>query len=478
MTIEKKALAALKWTSVVRILGQTVSWVIMLMVLRLLAPEDYGLMAISTVIIVIVASVADLGMGAALIQAPTLGREELQRVAGVAISLNLAMGLLVALGAPLAAAAFGDDRLTLIIQVLALQFPLNALCTVPQALARRDMNFKWLAWIELASGLTSNVSTLGLAWLGAGVWALVLGNLAGGGLRAVLLLLGGKSVLPVFRLDGIRRHLRFGGVVTANGIAWQAISQSDVLIAGRLLTQEAVGTYAVAFQLATLPMKKIMGIVNQVAFPTVARLQGERQRLRERLLDAGRLLTFVSVPTAWGISAVAPEFVRLAFGERWSAVVFPLQVVSLVVPFRMLDSMLFHAVLGLGKLTANVQTTIVTGAVLIPAFLIGTQWGADGLAFAWLVGMPIIYVLCFPRMGDALGLALADVGAAVWAPVAAGGAMYATVMGTRIIFAATEDLFRLPILIAVGAATYLTLVSMLDRRVWRDVRRLASSLRD
>ena len=64
MTIEKKALAALKWTSIAKILGQTVSWVIMLMVLRLLAPEDYGLMAISTVIIVIVASVAELGMGA------------------------------------------------------------------------------------------------------------------------------------------------------------------------------------------------------------------------------------------------------------------------------------------------------------------------------------------------------------------------------------------------------------------------------
>ena len=168
MSIEKQAVAALKWTSIVRILGQAVGWVIMLMVLRFLAPEDYGLMAISTVIIVVVASVAELGMGASLIQSPTLGRDELQKVAGVAIALNLAMGLLVVLAAPLAAAAFGDERLTLIIQVLALQFPLNALCTVPQALARRDMNFKWLAWIELASGLASNLCTLGLGLVRGG----------------------------------------------------------------------------------------------------------------------------------------------------------------------------------------------------------------------------------------------------------------------------------------------------------------------
>ena len=132
------------------------------------------------------------------------------------------------------------------------------------------------------------------------MWALVLGSLAGGGLRAALLLVGGKSVRPVFRLDGIARHLGFGGVFTANRLAWQVLSQSDVLIVGRLLTKEAVGVYSVAVQLATLPMHKIMDVVNQVTFSTVARLQGELPRLRERLLDASRLLTFLSVPVAWG----------------------------------------------------------------------------------------------------------------------------------------------------------------------------------
>ena len=349
---------------------------------------------------------------------------------------------------------------------------------MPQALARRVMNFKWLAWIELAVGLASSLCALALAWFGAGVWALVLGSLAGGGLRAVLLLLGGKSVRPVFRLDGIKRHLGFGGVLTVNPLAWQAITQSDVLIAGRLLTQEAVGAYAVAFQVATMPMKHIMGVVNQVAFSTVARLQGELPRLRARLLDASRLLTFVSVPTAWGISAVAPEFVRLAFGERWAGVVFPLQVVSLVAPLRMLSTMLHMSVTALGKLTADLQNTILTAAVLLPAFLIGTQWGINGLASAWLVATPIIFVFAFPRVGKALRLTFADVGVAVWAPVAAGGAMYATVTATRSVFAAAEDVSRLPILIAVGAGTYLALISMLDRRIWRDVSRMASALRD
>ena len=106
------------------------------------------------------------------------------------------------LAAPLAAAAFGDDRLTPLIQVLALQFPLNALCPVPQALARRDMNFKWLAWIELVSGLTSSLCTLALAWFGraCGRWCWGLWPEAGCDGPAVA---RRRSVLPVFRLDGI-----------------------------------------------------------------------------------------------------------------------------------------------------------------------------------------------------------------------------------------------------------------------------------
>ena len=157
---------------------------------------------------------------------------------------------------------------------------------------------------------------------------------------------------------------------------------------------------------------------------------------------------------------------------------FPLQILSLVVPLRMLSAMLHMSVTALGKLTADLQNTILTAAVLLPAFIVGTQWGINGLASAWLVATPIIFVFTFPRVGKALRLTFADVGVAVWAPVAAGVAMYATVTATRSVFAAAEDLSRLPILIAVGAGTYLALISMLDRRIWRDVSRMASALRD
>jgi len=119
----------------------------------------------------------------------------------------------VALVAPLAAWFYSEPRLTLLIQFASLQFLLSALSTVPQALAYRDMNFRWLAHVEVATIVSSGIATLLLAWNGYGVWALLLGSLLQNFIRTVLLLRRGMPT-PMFRREGLRQHLTFGGTIT------------------------------------------------------------------------------------------------------------------------------------------------------------------------------------------------------------------------------------------------------------------------
>ena len=101
-------------------------------------------------------------------------------------------------------------------------------------------------------------------------------------------------------------------------LSWQVVYQSDVLIGARRLGSVDIGAYSVALQLATLPMQRIMGVINQVVLPAVARLQDERDRLRRRLLEGCRILTAFSVPVLWGMSATSPEIVGVALGPKWS----------------------------------------------------------------------------------------------------------------------------------------------------------------
>jgi len=477
MSVERQALSALKWSALAKLGGQVVTWLVTLVVLRLLSPDDYGLMAISSVIISILASVAELGVGASIVQTRAISRDDLARIAGALVVLNLGLGLVAALSAPLAAAVFNDSRLADVVRVSAIHFLLNAASTVPQSLATRDMKFKWLASIELGSNLVASASTLALAWVGAGVWALVLGSLAGGVLRTCFLVVQGESVRPSFALRGIGRHLSFGGALTSGRMLWQLGLQSDILIAGRFLTQEAVGVYSVSLHLATLPMQKTMGILNQVAFPTVARLQGELPRLRARLLDASRLLCFVAIPLLWGVSAVAPEFVSLVLGPKWSGAVFPLQVMTLVVPISMLANVFSTAISALGKAWVELRSMLVTCIVLPGGFLVGVQWGVDGLALSWLITVPLSYCLNFPRSERVLGIRLTEIARSIHASVLAGALMYGAVSGARLLFGWMPDFYRLPALIAVGAATYLGAVSLLDRSIWADVRRVVRALR-
>ena len=172
---------------------------------------------------------------------PALERRDLARISGALAVLNIGLGLVVVLGAPLFASLLGDERLTAMLQWMSLQFVLNALEAVPYSLAYRSMAYKRLALVELASTMVSSVTTLSLALSGAGVWALVFGYLAGAVTRTSLYVWLGGFVWPSFDFRGIGPHIKFGSRVTVGRLLWQATWQADILIAGRAFAQETVG---------------------------------------------------------------------------------------------------------------------------------------------------------------------------------------------------------------------------------------------
>ncbi|MCK6370397.1 MAG: lipopolysaccharide biosynthesis protein [Gammaproteobacteria bacterium] len=468
MSIERQTLTALKWAGLAKLASQVISWAATLVVIRLLHPEDYGLMAIVSVVIGILANIAELGIGAAVVQAPKIDERDLAKISGLITLSNLGIFLLLVLGAPLVALAFQEPRLTLLVQVAAAQMPISSLGALRQALAERELDFAWLARVELGAALSSTLTGITLALAGAGVWALVYASLVMAAMRSLLLVRRGV-IWPSFRLAGVGRFLPVGGSVMFSRLAWQLISQSDVLIGARRLGSEAIGTYSVALHLATLPMQKVMGIINSVALPAVAKLQGEPERLRARLLYATRMMTVISVPTLWGLSAIGPELVRVVLGPKWHAAIMPVQLLSLIVPLRMIQTIFSTAIIGAGKAALNIYTTVISGIVLPTSFYLGTLWGANGLAASWLVAVPLSFGLNFWRINRVFGTRRIDIWRAVWKPVVAGAAMYLAVSLARRGLGDLSDLARLPLLIGTGALTYMAVLQPLDRAVRQDL---------
>ena len=472
MSIERRALSGLKATAVGRAAGQGISWVATLVVFRLVAPEDYGVMAIAATLVGIGTAVAEFGLGASLVQSRELPPDDQARLAGLVWLMHGVMALLVVAGAPLAAWIYEEPRLQAPLQVASLSFVFAAAGAVPAALAARDMDFGRLARIEFTGMLAGSAATLSLAWAGMGIWALVAGMIVPAAVRSTMLVAKGPNPRPRWGWRGMGRHLQFSGQMAATQVIWAVVSQADVLIGGRLLSKEALGQYSVAVHLATLPMHKVMGVVNQVAFAAVARLQDDLERLRARVMSGTRVLMALAVGLLWLLGAVAPELVPLLLGARWRDAVPVLQLVSLVVPLRMLMMMLSTAVSGLGAAGVNLRNTLTAALVWPPALWIGASHGVVGLAAAWLVASPLSFALNLRRTAVALGVAWGELLLLAVRPLFAGALLWLTVLGARLSLEGIAPWASLLVQGALGLAIYAAALSRVDPLLWTDLRQL------
>lgn len=439
-------------------------------------------MAMAGVVIAFLSTFNEFGLGSALVQTRDLEDERVGAVYGAMLLMGVALSALLALTAPWIAAFFNEPRLQAVISVAGIQFIVSAATIVPESLLRRDMTFKPLALAEMVGAIAASLSTLGLALAHYGVWSLVIGNLFGAMLRMVILIASNpRRIGPNLRLSGATGLLSYGGYLTAARFVAYFMSQSDVLIGAKLLGKDALGLYTVALHLASLPMEKAMSTVNQVAFSAIARLQDQQQAMQAGLTKAIRLLAYLTLPPIFGLACLAPEFIALVLGAKWTDASVPLQIVALAIPLRMLNSLFFTAVNGLGRADMGFKNTLTGAAVLPACFLIGVQWGVIGLATGWLIGAPLVFLLNFKRNAEVIGFTGKQVFSAVSLPLTASLLMMLSIVGLRFVMPMqSASWLYFGLLIATGGITYSLAAVLIDPQLRQEIallpwiRRLAS----
>ena len=443
--------------------------------MRILAPSDYGLLAMATVIITFLALFAEMGIGGAVVQARDVDLKTMRSVFGLVVLVNLGLFLLTVLLAPLISAFYGHGELTLICQAIALQFLIGAPAVLPDAQLQRKLEFKWRSIIDLTAVVVQSGTTLALALNGFGVWSLVLSSLIGSTWRVI-----GLNVLspflhwPSFNFKGLNKLFSFGGYVVLARILGNASSQADTLIGGRVLGQEQVGYYSVGMDLASLPMQRVAAIMNTVAFPAVATIQHETGRVANYLVQGMRLLNLLTFPVFWGLASVAPEFVRVLLGSKWESAIVPLQLLALVVPVRMIWQIMPPILLGMGMARLVAWNHVVLMVGMVSAFLFGVQYGVVGLSAAWLLMFPLVFCVNVSSWLKVLNLKAGDFMKAARAPAIAAAGMCASIAAARTVDLG-GNLSTLAALIAVGAFSYVALIWLLDRDSVRGLRAVFKS---
>lgn len=464
--------AALKWMMAARFAGQLITWVVTILVIRILTPEDYGLMALAMAMISFLSLFEEIGLGSAIVQRAELEQRLLELIFGLLIMLDLVLYACIWIGAPFAASFFDTPELTDIMRVVGLLLIINAFGTLPDAMLSRRMEFRGKSIALFTAMVSGSLLTLALALNGHGVWSLVIGNLFMAAVRVIVLQLFARVwYRPRFALSGVGSAARFGGFITIDRLLWYVYSQSDALIIGKLLGKEILGFYSVGMHLASLPMQKLAGMLNEIGFSAFSRLQGDPEGLREHFVKAVRLLSLLAFPVFLGISSVAPEIVGIFLGDKWGSAVLPIQVLSLVVPLRLLNTVLPSSLYGIGRAEVSVSNNVIACALMPISFAIGAQWGLEGVCLAWVLAYPVYFMLSLYRALPVIGVTVVDYLSAVRGPALSSIVMYAAVFGLRGLLAGL-DLPASSILLALvllGVVLYSVLVLVLERQTCVDL---------
>ncbi len=359
---------------------------------RLLTPEDLGLVAAVSPVLAFVAVFQNVGLQQALIQRETIDDRLINQAFWFLLLIGGGSMIFVIAIAPGVALFYDDGRITDIVLALSPVVMLQTLASLPGGLLARELKFRHVTAIDIVSSVVMLVSGVGAALAGFGYWALVIAEncRAGAFFLVSALCHPWRPLRPDFRID--RGLFSFGANLTgANFLNFFNRNLDNVLI-GKVEGPVALGYYDRAYKLLLYPIRNGVQPLNRVAVPGLSRLQADLPRFRRAYLKFASATLLAILPGIIAAIIATRETVLFLFGEQWLPVVpifALLGFVALVQPQQMTNAWIFIA---LGKTKQMLQMTTIYSVVIVMSFIIGVRWGAIGVAGAYalvsVAGLP------------------------------------------------------------------------------------------
>ena len=437
---------------------------------RILAPRDFGVVALATTFAILIGHVQSTGVASAIIYR----RDEDTRAASTGFVFATLAGVLffglALVAAPLLAHVFRMPQATNVIRGMSVLFILRGLNATPGALLERNLDFRSRAKGELSSGFAQIGVAIGLGLAGAGAWSLVCGQLAAAVVQTVIFwwLVPWRPVLSEVSWSLLREMMRYGRYVSMGQIVGLVNETMDNMFVARLLGSAALGFYAITFRLADFPTAVIGYIVGRVMFPAYVRLQDDIAAFRGAFVQNLQRVTLFALPLTVGLFVAAQPIVLAMLGERWLPVVGPLRILALYSLVRSFASPCGAVYQAAGRPHLVPLWALPNAILIVPLLVVLVpRYGVTGAAVAMVVAFAASGI---PAVGVAmrlLQLGAAELGRALLMP-----ALCSAVVGVALLAALhpAESLGPIPsllVLVVVGLASYLASAFVLARGTWK-----------
>lgn len=369
---------------------------------RLLTPEAFGIFAMVISFQFLIGALRDLGVGQALVQREDLDQRHVHGVFWWSTIAAVANILLFSAAAPALAWFYGEQRVLMLAVVFGGVGALTALGAVPRALLVRAMRFGAIGGIEVGAAVLGHAAAIFAAMSGAGYWALMVQAIV-----SALAALIGVLYFSRYRPDSpggllyAKPLVSFGVKATGATMLQSMVRNCDNIIIGRTSGDAALGQYSIAYRLLLMPIRQVNGPLVRVAIPALSRLQSDQKRYRAFYIRAVKVSTFIGMPGVGMLFLTSPVLIPLLLGPGWDGPGGAVELFQiLAIPaffgtFNFATGVAFVTCDAVGK---QLRWAIFSGVLTVTGFLIGSQWGAVGVAQSYaltvLVLRPIGILYC------------------------------------------------------------------------------------
>lgn len=327
-SLKHKTLRGTLWSSIERFSVQAVSFIVIIIMARILTPDDYGLVGMLTIFIAISQSLVDSGFSNALIRKQDRDETDNSTVFYFNIAVGIILYLILFFSAPLIAKFYKEPLLIPITRVISLSVLINSFVVVQRAILTSSIDFKTQAKASLIAAIISGCVGIWMAYNGYGVWSIVCYQLVNLTVNALLLWILSKwRPRWLYSWKSFRELFGFGSKLALSGVIDTIYNNIYLIVIGKVFSASDLGYYTRASQFAQFPSANFTGIISRVTYPILCTLQGDITRLRDVYRRFLRLSAFIVFPLMIGLAAVARPLLLLLLGEKWAFSIILLQII-------------------------------------------------------------------------------------------------------------------------------------------------------
>lgn len=385
-SFKAKVLSGVIWRFGERICAQLVTFIVSIVLARLLSPTDYGVISLITIFITVANVFVTDGFGKALIQKKDADNKDFSTVFYFNIFFSWLVYGLIFVVAPFVAAFYKEPILGPVLRVLALKIPIAGINSIQQAYVSRNMLFKRFFWSTIIGTVISAFVGIIMALKGYGVWALVVQYLSNS-LIDTMVLWNTVKWRPqlVFEFSRLKDLLQFGWKILLTSLINSVYDNLRSLIIGKRYTSADLAYYTKGIHYPNLIIVNVNTAISSVLFSAMSKLQNDKEKLKQNLRRSISLSTYVIFPLMMGLAAIAPALIKYMLTDKWLLCVPFLRIACVYLALYPINIANLQAIMAVGRSDLFLKLNIIKKAIGIICILVSAPFGVYAMAGSEIV---------------------------------------------------------------------------------------------